>query len=136
MSVGKPFCHLTDQFFLEYHCLGGTRRIGVFQKNGEVTSVGMGELISRKTMAYGDKTLLAEIRLEKGAHLPAHAHPHEQIGYLVSGRLVFTVSDEQWTAEPGDAWCFPGNQEHAARAVEDSVVIEVFSPVREEFLPE
>ena len=107
----------------------------MYKRNGEAETIRMGHLISRKTMVYGERTLLAEIRLGKGAELPPHTHPHEQTGYLVSGRVVFAVDGEKWTAEPGDSWCFAGDVEHSAMAEEDSVVIEVFSPVREEFLP-
>jgi len=60
---------------------------------------------------------------------------HEQTGTLISGRLRFNVDGEIFDAELGDSWCLPGGVEHAAEALEDSVVIEVFSPVREDYLP-
>ncbi len=91
--------------------------------------------IKLKTLAYGEKTLLAEFRLEKGNLLPKHAHPHEQTGYLVSGRINLMVGDKQFVAEPGDSWSIPGDVEHGAEVLEDSVAIEVFSPVREDYLP-
>lgn len=90
--------------------------------------------IEFKTLAHGTKTLLTEFRLEKGRVLPRHAHPHEQIGYLISGALRLTIGDETFDAKPGDAWCIAGGVEHQATILEDSVAIEVFSPVREEYL--
>ena len=88
-----------------------------------------------KTLVHGEKTLLAEFRLEKGAVLPKHSHPHEQTGYLVSGRIDLTIGGKMNAVLPGDSWCIPGGVEHNAVAHEDSVAIEVFSPVREDYLP-
>ena len=94
------------------------------------------EKIQQKTLAYGDRTLMAEFRLEQGADLPRHSHPHEQTGYLVSGEIALTIGDETHQVKPGDSWCIAGDVEHKARALEDSVAIEVFSPVREDYIPE
>ena len=90
--------------------------------------------IRQKTLVYGEKTLLAEFRLEQGAVLPKHSHPHEQTGYLVAGRLDLTIGEATYRVEPGGSWCIPGNVEHSAVARENSVAIEVFSPVREEYI--
>ncbi|MBN2061754.1 MAG: cupin domain-containing protein [Deltaproteobacteria bacterium] len=91
--------------------------------------------IKRKTLVYGERTLLTEFLLEKGAVLPAHKHPNEQTGYLVSGRIVLKIENEDYECNPGDSWCIPGNADHSAVVIEDSVAIEVFSPVREDYLP-
>ncbi|MBL7181363.1 MAG: cupin domain-containing protein [Pseudomonadota bacterium] len=93
------------------------------------------EGITLKTLVYGEKTLFAEFRLEKGADLPKHSHPHEQTGYLVSGRMQLSIGDKTFEAEPGDCWSIPGNVDHAAKIIEDSIAVEVFSPVREDYLP-
>jgi quercetin dioxygenase-like cupin family protein len=87
-----------------------------------------------KTLVYGERTSLCEFRIEKGTVLPSHRHPHEQTGYLVSGRMNLTVGDEEFEVEPGDGWCIPGETEHSAEAFENVVLVEVFSPVREEYL--
>jgi len=94
------------------------------------------EKIQQKTLVYGDKTLMAEFRLEQGAGLPRHSHPHEQTGYLVSGEIELTIGDETHQVKQGDSWCIAGDVEHKATAHEDSVAIEVFSPVREDYIPE
>ena len=78
---------------------------------------------------------MTEFCLAKGSTLPAHAHPHEQIGYLVKGRVRLMIGAEEFQAEPGDSWCIPGGVEHGAQILEDSVAIEVFSPVRKDYLP-
>ena len=80
-------------------------------------------------------TLMTEFRLEKGAQLPRHHHPYEQTGYLVSGRIRLTIGGDTFIVGPGDAWCIPENVEHGAQIEDDAVAVEVFSPVREDYLP-
>ena len=92
--------------------------------------------IERKTVVHGDKTLLTEFVLRQGAVLPRHAHPHEQTGYLVKGRLRLWIGAEVHEARAGDSWCIPGGIEHGADVLEDAGAIEVFSPVRQDYLPE
>ncbi len=91
--------------------------------------------IFQKTLVHGDKTLMTEFRLEKGAILPRHSHPHEQTGYLVSGKIRLHIEEQSYDCGPGDSWCVAGDAEHGADVLEDAVAIEVFSPVREEYLP-
>lgn len=92
--------------------------------------------ITQKTLAYGDKSLLVEFRLQKGATLPLHSHPHEQTGYLVQGQLRLTIGGAVHDVLPGDSWCIPGDVLHGAEIVADSVAVEVFAPLREDYLPE
>jgi quercetin dioxygenase-like cupin family protein len=91
--------------------------------------------IRQKTLAFGERTLMTEFLLAKGSALPNHSHPHEQTGYLVSGHLVLKIGETEQTVRAGDAWCIPANATHGASILEDSVAIEVFSPVREDYLP-
>lgn len=93
------------------------------------------EGVTYKTLTYGDKTSLGEFFLAKGYTIPNHSHPHEQTGYMVSGKVTFTIDGIDYNAEPGDSWNIPGNVEHSVKVHEDSVVIEVFAPVREDYLP-
>jgi len=92
------------------------------------------EGIQIKTLCYGDSTLMTEFRLQKDAVLPAHSHPYEQTGYLVKGKLRLYVSGSSKDLVPGDSWCIPKDVSHKAEVLEDSVAIEVFSPVREDYL--
>jgi quercetin dioxygenase-like cupin family protein len=91
--------------------------------------------IRLKTRVFGSKSLLAEFRLEAGSVLPGHAHPHEQTGYLVRGRIRLTIGGETRDVDAGGAWSIPSDAEHGAVAIEESVAIEIFSPVREDYLP-
>ena len=88
-----------------------------------------------KTLAFGEKTHLTEFRLAKGSIIPKHTHPHEQTGYLVSGKMKFVIAGEIFDTEPGDGWNIAGDVEHEVDVLENSIVIEVFSPVRKEYLP-
>jgi quercetin dioxygenase-like cupin family protein len=93
------------------------------------------EGIEIKALAYGEKTLMVKFRLMKGHELPSHAHPHEQTGYLLSGHIRLVLAGgEVYDALPGDSWSIPGGVEHSGEFLEDSVAVEVFSPVREEYL--
>jgi len=93
------------------------------------------EGVHLKTIVYGNQTLMVEVKFEKDAVIPPHGHPHEQTGYLISGQLEFVVNGETIIADPGDSWNIPGDVEHSAVAIDETVVIEVFSPVREDYLP-
>ena len=91
--------------------------------------------IERKTLVHGERTLMTEFRMHKGSALPVHSHPYEQTGYLVSGHIRLTIAGESFDAHPGASWCIPSDGEHGAEILEDSVAIEIFSPVREDYLP-
>ena len=93
------------------------------------------EGIERKTLVYGAKTLMTEFRLAAGSILPQHSHPQEQTGYLVSGHIVLSIGGAVHDIKPGDAWVIPGNVAHGANIAEASVAIEVFSPVRPDYIP-
>ena len=91
--------------------------------------------IRQKTLVFGERTLMTEFLLTRNSVLPQHSHPYEQTGYLVSGHILLKIGDTQYDAHPGDSWTIPMNVSHGAQILEDSVAIEVFSPVREDYLP-
>jgi unsaturated pyranuronate lyase len=93
------------------------------------------EGIEQKTLVYGEKTLMTEFRLKKNSVLPRHCHPHEQTGYLISGYIRLSIGDRTHDCRPGDSWCIPPDMIHGADIIEDAVAIEVFSPVRLEYIP-
>jgi quercetin dioxygenase-like cupin family protein len=88
-----------------------------------------------KPLSYGNNSMLCEFRINQGAVIPAHQHPHEQTGYLVKGKLRFFGDEGEAVVEPGCSWSFKGGVMHGAEGLEDTVLIEVFSPVREDYLP-
>lgn len=107
----------------------------MFQKRSEDGYIPAVDGIEMKTTVHGERTLMTEFLLKKGSVLPRHAHPHEQTGYLVSGRILLSIGTDQHDALPGDSWCIGSGIEHEAEILEDSVAVEVFSPVREDYLP-
>jgi quercetin dioxygenase-like cupin family protein len=92
------------------------------------------EGISRKTLVHGTHTLMTEFTLKKDALLPAHKHPQEQSGYLISGHMFLTIGEDVHEVRAGDSWVIPGDVEHHATIIADSVAVEIFSPVREDYL--
>jgi quercetin dioxygenase-like cupin family protein len=92
--------------------------------------------IRQKTLVWGENTLMTEFLLGRGAVLPKHSHPHEQTGYLVKGHITLHIGNDASTIRPGDSWNIPPSVEHWAKIHEDSVAIEIFHPVRKEYLPE
>ena len=92
--------------------------------------------VRMKTLVYGENTLFTRFLLSAGHTLPRHTHAQEQTGYLVSGAIRLFIGEEAYDAGPGDSWCIPGGVEHGAEILTDAVAIEVFSPVRKEYLPE
>jgi quercetin dioxygenase-like cupin family protein len=90
--------------------------------------------VEMKTLVYGKSTLLSEFRLTAGALLPLHSHEQEQTGYLISGEIILTIGDETCTVKPGDSWSIGAHVVHGAKIILDSTAIEVFSPLREDYL--
>lgn len=90
--------------------------------------------IQLKTLCHGEKTHMVQFLLQGGFDLPMHSHPHEQTGYLISGHMILTISGKPHDVHPGDSWCIPADTPHGAKIIADSVVVEVFSPVREDYL--
>jgi len=102
-------------------------------KNSEATPVEMVPGIFRRTLNQGVHTMLCELRMTAGTAIPAHTHPHEQIGYLASGRFHFRLGDTWMELTAGDSWCVPGGVEHEVEVLEDTIAIDIFSPPREEY---
>jgi quercetin dioxygenase-like cupin family protein len=87
------------------------------------------------TRCWGERTLMGEFHIEAGSELPDHRHAHEQTGYLLKGRLDLIIAGRRHAFSPGDTWCIPGDVRHSAVAVTDVVALEVFTPVRKDYLP-
>ena len=88
-----------------------------------------------RTLQAGQNTHMVAFRLLAGKKIPSHSHSHEQCGYLVSGRIAMERADrEPENFLPGGSWVIPGDVEHGVEVMEDALVIEVFSPVREDYL--
>jgi quercetin dioxygenase-like cupin family protein len=93
------------------------------------------ELAAGVTMRplFGDGAMLNLLEFDPAAVVPEHAHPHEQLGYVLEGRLALTVDGVEHLLGPGDAYQIPGGVEHAARSDGRCLVLDVFQPVREDY---
>jgi quercetin dioxygenase-like cupin family protein len=89
--------------------------------------------ISRK-IASGDQEMIVWWSMKAGAHATAHKHPHEQIAWILKGKMEFRLGNERRTCGPGDVVVIPGGVEHEAFFPEDTEVIDVFAPPRADFL--
>ena len=78
----------------------------------------------------GEKAMIARVTLAAGTIVPTHSHENEQFAILLSGRMLFTLGEEEEEVElfPGQVLHLPSNLKHSAIAAEDSVVLDVFSP--------
>jgi quercetin dioxygenase-like cupin family protein len=83
----------------------------------------------------GSGMMLSVVTFEPGAVVPDHAHPHEQMGMMISGRAEFTVGGLTRVLGPGDIWTIPGGVPHRVRALDGpAVALDVFHPIREDYL--
>ncbi len=93
----------------------------------------LNDFISRKIIT-GAKEMMATIYLKKGAIVPEHKHESEQISYVVSGALRFKMNNEEFVVRSGQVIVIPSNVPHQAYAEEDTVDIDLFSPIRTDWL--
>ena len=83
---------------------------------------------------WGEKMLMAVVDLAADSSLPRHSHPHEQVGIVLTGELELTVENETRVLKAGEVYVIPGNVEHSARPRSGAArVVDIFSPVREEY---
>jgi len=82
---------------------------------------------------HGDKASIGIVTIEKGSILPLHHHPHEQITYILEGSLDMEIGGEQFLLTQGCFHVIPSNMPHSAIAHEACTVIDIFSPVREDY---
>lgn len=90
--------------------------------------------IEMHVLANGKKSMVVEFHLLKAQSVPTHSHPNEQTGYVVSGKLELNIADEVLTLGPGDSYNIPEGVEHSGVALEESIVLDYFTPLRESYL--
>lgn len=83
---------------------------------------------------HGEKGMLVRFELKKGAVIPKHHHPNEQITYIMSGRVKVTMEGKDYVVRSGEVLIIPPNVPHQFEALEDTIDIDVFSPPREDWL--
>ena len=73
------------------------------------------------------------VTIEPGAAVPSHAHPHEQLGVMMQGEMTLTIGDETRTIGPGDVYAVPPHLPHGATSTDGCLVLDIFTPVREDY---
>ena len=89
----------------------------------------------RRQMIVGENLMICRLLIEPNVVTPAHDHPHEQMTIVERGRAVFTIGNEQRIASAGDVLHFPSGTWHGATMLDEPVIlVDIFSPIREDFL--
>jgi quercetin dioxygenase-like cupin family protein len=91
------------------------------------------EMISQKIVA-GEREMLAQIYLKRGALVPVHSHESEQMTYILQGALKVVVGGEALTVREGEVLHVPSGVPHQAEALEDTLELDIFSPIRQDWL--
>ena len=89
--------------------------------------------IERRVLA-GQRGMIVWWKMKAGAHAAAHQHPHEQIVWMLKGKMDFRIGNDRRSMVAGDVAVIPGNTEHEGLFPEDTEVIDIFAPPREDFL--
>lgn len=91
--------------------------------------------VVRKTLAYNQDVMLCHFKFAKGAKIPLHDHVPSQIGYVISGcvRFIGATDADAFEAKAGDSYVIDPSVQHGGEALEDSTLVEVFNPSREEY---
>lgn len=103
-----------------------------FREEAEAVTAGTGFV--RRVIAYNDALMCVENSFEKGASAPLHHHPHTQAAYIAEGVFDFEVDGEVKTVRKGDSIFLESNIPHAVTCLETGVVLDIFTPMREDFV--
>jgi len=89
-----------------------------------------------RQMVIGENLMICRLRFAPHTITQPHDHPHEQMTIVERGRALFTIGNEQKVAEAGDVLHFPPGAWHGASMLDEEVIlVDIFSPIREDFLP-
>lgn len=105
-----------------------------FIKNSDVLMEKVAPGLARKIMGYDSDLMLVVVNFEKGAIGEKHSRPHQQVSYVVSGVFEVEIEGKKEVLIKGDAFVIPSNLEHGAICLEKGVLIDAFSPLRDDFL--
>lgn len=109
---------------------------GYVIKNEDTEAVEMFDGVYRRTMGTTDEAMLCQFQFEANSTVPLHHHMNDQVGYVVSGKVEITVGKTIQIMNAGDSYAIPGGIQHSLKVIEDSILIDVFSPPREDYRTE
>lgn len=90
--------------------------------------------IFRRTLTYNDNVMLCHFEMKKGSQIPLHQHVHVQDGYCIAGKVRFFTKTGEFIVTAGDSYIFDSNEAHGAEILENSDVVEIFTPCRIEYI--
>lgn len=90
--------------------------------------------VSLDSLAVGEKSMVTKMNYIVGNYATTHTHPHEQSGYVISGKYRMVVDNQEYELTAGDSYSVPGNVPHSFEVLEGGEVIDVFTPIREDYL--
>jgi quercetin dioxygenase-like cupin family protein len=105
----------------------------MIHQHSKSTPIEMFPGITRYTLITTEKLMICEFNFNAGTEIPSHAHPHEQVGYVVSGKVIMTIDGKDYELTAGDSYAAPSGITHSARIVDDTIIIDTFSPPREDY---
>jgi quercetin dioxygenase-like cupin family protein len=111
------------------------RRSDVFLKDAEIGWETVGEGLHRKILCYDETVMMVRVAFEVGAVGTPHRHPHTQCSLVESGVFDITIAGRTERLSAGDSFVVPSNALHGAVNIEPGVLLDVFTPLREDFLP-
>ena len=106
-----------------------------FQFEQEIPWEDLKNGIKRQVYGYDDNIMLVKAKFEKGAVGALHEHPHVQVTYVESGVFEMTIGDQKKIIRKGDGYYVPPHVIHGCVCLEPGLLVDVFSPLREDFLP-
>lgn len=107
----------------------------MYVRNEEKAYQDLGGGTRRKVLAYSDNIMDVELRFEAGAKGEIHSHPHEQIGYVIQGSLIFhEEGKEDVTLQEGDSYLVAPNVPHGIDCLTKVKLLDIFTPMREDFI--
>ena len=106
----------------------------IFQSEDNIPWEDVGNGISRQVFGYDDCLMMVKAKFKAGGFGEAHQHPHSQVTYVESGAFEMTIGDEIKIIRKGDGFYVPPNTMHSCKCLQPGLLIDVFSPQREDFL--
>lgn len=104
-------------------------------KNSEIDYEKLDEKSKRKVLSRGGSMMAVEVHFKAGGVGEAHSHEaHEQLSYILAGKFEIRVGEETMILKEGDSFYAPFNTVHGVKALEDSIILDIFTPQRQEFL--
>lgn len=110
--------------------------MNVFAQIDQVPPKKVKEGIEMRVLVWAGKMMMTHVTFKKGSVGDLHSHPHEQISYVVEGEFIYTVGEEKYHMKAGSSIYVPGNVKHQVEALTDGVLLDVFTPIREDYLPQ